>query len=147
MDSHLAIMDLIHQKIDHLASEFLSPPPVFEIMQGEFLEFDVDDRKLKARFPVLGVYLNPYGSMQGGMIAAAVDNVLGPLSVLIAPPNVTRNLELRYSRPVMPEMAFIIVEAIFLQRDGQELTFKAFVRDPAGKLLARAKATHWIVGA
>jgi len=34
--------------------------------------------------------------MQGGMIAAAVDNTIGPLSFLVAAPNVTRRLEMKY---------------------------------------------------
>jgi uncharacterized protein (TIGR00369 family) len=142
---HSAIYDLIHEKVSNLASDLLSPPPIFESMQGEFLEFKPESKMLKARFPVLETYLNPYGSMQGGMIAAAVDNVLGPLSVIVAPPNVTRNLEMRYSRPAMPGMEFIIVEAVFLHQEKRVLKFKASVRDPEGKLLARAKATHWII--
>jgi acyl-coenzyme A thioesterase PaaI-like protein len=77
IESHSAIIDFINQKVQQFDSDFLGPPPVFESMQGEFLEFDEKDKVLKARFPILDTYLNPYGSMQGGMIAAAVDNVLG----------------------------------------------------------------------
>ena len=66
------------------------PPPVFTSMQGEFVDFDLEEGILVTRFPVRQDYLNPYGAMQGGMVAAAVDNTLGPLSMLVAPPNVTR---------------------------------------------------------
>jgi hypothetical protein len=45
----------------------------------------------------------------------------------------------------MPDMAHILIEAVFLGSEGRRLDFKAFVRDPSGKLLARAKATHWIL--
>ncbi len=37
------------------------------------------------------------------MMAAVVDNPLGELSVFVAPPNVIRNLELKYSRLIMKE--------------------------------------------
>jgi acyl-coenzyme A thioesterase PaaI-like protein len=98
-----------------------------------------------AQFPVLESYLNPYGTMQGGMVAAAVDNTLGPLSVLIAPPNVTRHLEMTYSRPVTLVMGHIVVSARLLERKDRLLFFRAEVRDQEGLRLARAKAVHWIM--
>jgi hypothetical protein len=83
--------------------------------------------------------------MQGGMIAAAVDNTLGPLSVMVAPVNVTRTLEMKYSQPVMPEMGFILGNAKLVKRDDPKLYFEATVRAPDGQRLARCKAVHWIV--
>jgi acyl-coenzyme A thioesterase PaaI-like protein len=53
---------------------------------------------------LLEKYRNPFGTMQGGMIATAVDNTIGPLRDVVAPPNVTRTLEMRYSHPVNSEM-------------------------------------------
>ena len=58
---------------------FLFPLPIFELMQAELLEIDVQAGLLKARFPVLKSYLNPYRTMQGGMLATAVDNTIGPI--------------------------------------------------------------------
>jgi acyl-coenzyme A thioesterase PaaI-like protein len=121
------------------------PPPVFTTMQGEFLAYDAENGVLEIRFPVLEAYLNPYGSLQGGMVAAAVDNTLGPLSMLVAPPNVTRRLQMKYSRPVTTDLEFLMVRGRFLGRQGQRLKFSADVRAPDGTLLARAQALHWIV--
>ena len=123
--------------------QFVSP--VFVAMQGEFLDFDLANGSLTARFPVIEDYLNPFGTMQGGMVAAAVDNTLGPLSVLVAPPNVTRRLEMTYSRPITPQVGHIVVVGKLLEREGRRLFFRAHVRDEAGLPLARAKAVHWIV--
>jgi acyl-coenzyme A thioesterase PaaI-like protein len=139
------VMVRIKERLGDQIDEFLIPPPVFTAMHGEFLMFDPDMGVLKARFPVLESYLNPYGAMQGGMVAAAIDNTLGPLSMLVAPPNVTRRLELTYSRPVTPDMEFVVVVATLLERDGQQLNFKAEVFDGEGIRLVRAKAMHWIV--
>jgi acyl-coenzyme A thioesterase PaaI-like protein len=83
--------------------------------------------------------------MQGGMLAAAVDNTLGPLSVVVAPINVTRTLEMKYSRPVMPEMGFILVKAQLVKRQDPKLFFEATVRSPDGQRLAKCKAVHWII--
>jgi acyl-coenzyme A thioesterase PaaI-like protein len=113
-------------------------------MQGEFVQFDLDAGSLTAQFPVLESYLNPYGTVQGGMVAAAVDNTLGPLSLLHAPPNVTRRLEITYSQPITLDMGHITVSARLLERQDRWLFFRATVRSPEGRRLARAKATHWI---
>jgi acyl-coenzyme A thioesterase PaaI-like protein len=140
-----SIMDIIRDRLGDRLDDFLIPPPVFGTMQGEFLAFDLDAGSLTTRFPVLEEYLNPYGAMQGGMVAAAVDNTFGPLSLLVAPPNVTRRLEMKYSRPVTTDLESITVTARFQGRQGKQLTFSAEVRDPQGVLLARARAIHWIV--
>jgi hypothetical protein len=79
------------------------------------------------------------------MLAAAVDNTLGPLSVAIAPPNVTRILEMKYSRPVKPEMEYILVQARLVERKDPQLIFAAKVISPDGHKLATCKAIHWII--
>ena len=140
-----SITEILHARLGDRIDEFLLPPPVFEFMQGEFLEFDPQSAYLKVRFPVLEDYLNPYGVMQGGLVAAAVDNTLGPLSMLVAPPNVTRTLDMKFSQPVTTELEYIIVEASLQERDGRRLNFTAEVRDQRGRLLARARALHWII--
>jgi acyl-coenzyme A thioesterase PaaI-like protein len=114
-------------------------------MEGAFIAFDPAEGRLTTRFPIRESYLNPYGTVQGGMIAAAVDNTFGPLSMLVAPPNVTHRLEMTYSRPVTPDLGHITVTARLVDRDGRRLHFRAGVRDPEGRRLARAKAVHWIV--
>ena len=142
-----AIMEAIRERLGDRLEEYAIPPPVFCTMGGEFLAFDAQGGVLEARFPVLEAFLNPYGAMQGGMVAAAVDNTLGPLSMLVAPPNVTRRLQMKYSRQVTPDLGHVTVKARLLERKGRWLAFSAEVRDPDGVLLARAQASHWIVDA
>lgn len=139
------IMGILRDKFGDRMDEYLFPPPVFVAMEGEFLEFDLDAGSLTTQFPVRESYLNPYGTMQGGMVAAAVDNTLGPLSVLVAPPNVTRRLEMTYSRPVTLDMGYVVVEARYIERQDRWLHFRADVRDREGLRLARSKAVHWII--
>jgi acyl-coenzyme A thioesterase PaaI-like protein len=138
-------MEILQARLGDRIDEFILPPPVFDFMHGELLEFDPDSSYLKVRFPVLEDYLNPYGVMQGGLVAAAADNTLGPLSMLVAPPNVTRTLNMKFSNPVTPELEFIIVKAKLQERDGRRLKFTAEVRSQGGQLLARARALHWII--
>lgn len=124
---------------------FRLPPPVFTDMQGEVVAFDPAAGCLQTRFPLFERYLNPYGAVQGGVIAAAIDNTLGPLSLLVAPPNVTRRMELTFSRPALPEMDHIFASAQFIERKDRLLIFSAEVRSPQGERLARARAEHWII--
>ena len=139
-----SIMDTIHDRLGERLDEKLIPPPAFVTMHGEIHAFDEESGTLAIRFPVLEEHLNAYGSMQGGMVAAAVDNTLHPLSMVLAPPSVTRRLQMKYSRPVTPDLEFITVKGRFLKRRGQWLEFSAEVRDQEGVLLARARAVHWI---
>jgi acyl-coenzyme A thioesterase PaaI-like protein len=138
-------MDVISERLGERVNDFLIPPPVFEAMRGEIIDVDIEGGTLTTRFPVLEAYQNPYRSMQGGMVAAAVDNTLGPLSMMVAPPNVTRRLEMKYSRPIMMDLDFITVMGQHVGSEGRNLILKAEVRGPEGQLLARARATHWIL--
>jgi acyl-coenzyme A thioesterase PaaI-like protein len=142
---HDEIMDIIRDKLGDQQDRYLIPPPVFHAMEGEFLRFDPDAKSLTTRFPILEAHLNPYGAVQGGMVAAAVDNTLGPLSMLVAPPNVTRRLHMKYSRPATPDLGYLTVSAKLQEHEGRWLKFTADVRDPEGVLLARARADHWII--
>ena len=139
------VMDLFHERYGERVNEFLVPPPILNTMQGEVVDVDLEANWMSVRFPVFAEYLNPYRTVQGGVIAAAVDNTIGPLSMLVAPPNVTRRMELTYSKPVSPDLEYIVVEANLVERQGRQLQFKAEVRDPDGTRLVRARATHWVV--
>ena len=150
MTQHEALLDkmgvILRERYGEGVTDFLFPPPVFKFMQAELLEIDLEHGVLRVRFPGLPQYRNPYHTMQGGMIATGVDNTVGPLSVLIAPPNVTRTLELKYSKPVTLDMEEIVVIARLAEMDEKRIFINAEVRSPDGTRLARAKAVHWIVG-
>jgi uncharacterized protein (TIGR00369 family) len=138
------MQSILQARLGDRIDEYLIPPPVFTALGGEFIDFDLQTASLTARFPVQEAYLNPYGVLQGGIIAALVDNTIGPLSILVAPPNVTRHLEMTYKKPIPLEMGQVTVTCRLVEREGQLLTFKATVQDPEGVTLVRAKATHWI---
>jgi len=127
------------------------PPPVFEAMQADVRDYrpGADETNVGAvmvvRFPVLEQHQNPMGHMQGGMIAAAVDNVIGPLSYIVAPPSATAQMSVTYLAPVRPEFAFVEVEARLTHRTGRQLLFEATVTGPDGQTLAVAHATQTVV--
>ncbi len=133
------------------AGDLKLPPPVFDAMQTEVLDYRPGAAEthvgavMVARFPTLEQHQNPMGHMQGGMIAAAVDNVIGPLSYLVAPPSATSQLAVTYLAPVTPDLAFVEVTARLTHRQGRQLVFEATVMAPDGKTLAVAHATQTVV--
>lgn len=121
---------------------FNVPPPVFLEMEGEFIAVDPEAGTLSVRFPVLEKFENPMRSMQGGMIAAAVDNAIGPLSFMVGPPNVTKSMSLEYLRPIGPDLAYITVHARLEAKDGRRYRYTAEVMAPDGTTLARAESLN-----
>lgn len=118
------------------------PPPIFADMAGEFVDLDMAAKTLTVRFPVQARYQNPMGTMQGGMIAAAIDNAIGPLSFMVAAPNVTKTMEVTYLRPIPASVAEITVVAAFAGQNGRELTFVADVLRGDGAKLATARSVN-----
>jgi acyl-coenzyme A thioesterase PaaI-like protein len=140
-----SIIEILKDKLGDKVEDYLIPPPVFELMGGELLSIDIKSKRLVIRFPILAQFQNPYRTMQGGMVATAVDNTLGPLSMLVAPPNVTRRLEMKYNHPITIDLQYFTVEGKLIAHEGKSLTFSAEVRDPQGRLLARGKSFNWII--
>lgn len=92
-------------------------PACFLSMQGKMVEY-VPDESLTVVFPVLESYANPAGSMQGGFITSAFDNVFGPFShAIMKSLTTTLYIHTSYHHPIFP---------------GDELIVKASVRS-AGK--------------
>jgi uncharacterized protein (TIGR00369 family) len=121
------------------------PPPCFDEMKGEFTHWDETQRLLAARFPVEPRYRNPLGYMQGGFVTAAIDNILGILSYLVAPPSVTLQLSTQFVRPVTSGTSHIIVHGRVDEMTNNYLFLSARVLDPRDRLLALAQANCQIL--
>jgi acyl-coenzyme A thioesterase PaaI-like protein len=140
------LLKVIEEQLDTNLKEFEIPPPVFLAMKGEFVSFNLKSAIFRCRFPVLNEQLNPYRVMQGGIIAAAIDNTIGPLSMLIAPPNITRKMEVKYFKSIKKENEYIYVTAQFIEQKKRFLYFESIVDDESGNTkYATAKSAHWIV--
>lgn len=142
---HQRVMMALEQRRQEGGGDLLLPPPAFLAMQGEFLEFDAAAMRLTTRFPVLDSWLNPFRTMQGGFIAAAVDNTVGPLSMLAAPPSVTRDLGIKYRRAVVADSGHIRVVARLVEARKRRLILEAHVLDGQEQILAEGQVTNWII--
>jgi len=114
------------------------PPKVFIDMDVEIIDF-VEGKTLTVRFPNKERYRNPFGFMQGGIIVAAIDNTLSPLSYTFAP-NVTKEINTTFKRSITQGDRFIEVTASVLEQTLTHIVLQAEVRNEKGKLAATGTA-------
>ena len=119
------------------------PPPVFTMMDGR-IELYEPGKRLKAVFPVRKEYYNPMNRMQGGMIAAAIDNTMGPLSFLVAGPAFTLSFYVDFVRGI-DASRMLHVEAVVISRSRTNLILEATASDPRGKIVARASSQFQVL--
>ena len=139
------VLELFGEALGDKLSEFNLPPPSFEVMKCEIMEFDADEKYIVIKMPVLESWLNPYATMQGGLIVGAIDNAVGPLSLLVAPKNMTRNIESKLIKPIVMESKFIYVYATLSEQKKRRLTFDVVVKDKEETVYAKATVTNWIL--
>jgi acyl-coenzyme A thioesterase PaaI-like protein len=145
-DIHNEVVSELKFKFKDSPHEVTIPPPVFTKMNGRVIAYDINMKIMRIVFPIVSDYLNPFGSMQGGMIAAAIDNTIGPLSMLVGPLNYSRQLEVKYRKQIRKDTEFMTVIGKYEGRKKSQLYFSAKVVDTKNNELASAKAIHWIVG-
>lgn len=141
----LDLMELFEKNLGEAVKDYDLPPPSFEVMRCGIIEFDSFEKRLITKMPVLHEWLNPYGTMQGGMIAAAVDNAVGPLSMLMAEKNMTRGMELKYLKPITLETHNIFVTATLVEEKKRRLTFDVVIMDKFETDYVRAKVVNYII--
>ena len=79
------------------------------------------------------------------MIVAAIDNTIGPLSYLVAPPSVTTQLNVSYIRPVTHADEYLTVTGMVDEQTRRYLFLKAEVTNSAHKLVALCHATFAVL--
>jgi len=140
-----ALLDIVMAKTGGDWAKYQIPAPVFTAMRGELVSYDIDKLMVCCRFPVLSEQLNSYGKMQGGIISAAIDNVVGTLSMLVGPPSVTRTAEVKYINEIDANLDFVYVTATFSGQKKNFLYFDAKVGNQDGSVVySKSKFTNWI---
>ena len=145
MNEPIDLIELYSKVLGETIEEFELPPPSFTVMQGELIEFDDVKKSLTTKMPVLKSWLNPYGTMQGGMVLAAIDNAVGPLSLLVAPMNMTRSMESKFIKPITMDIEYIYVTASLSEQKRKRLKFEVTVQDKFETIYTKATVVNWIV--
>jgi uncharacterized protein (TIGR00369 family) len=114
-------------------------PNCFRAMKGEFLDYRSREM-LRVRFPVQEEMLNPVLRMQGGYIAAAFDNVFGPLSYAAARALCsTIDMQTQFLRGIEAG-DFLTVEGRVVTRGSTTMHLSAEGFNGKGKLVATCTA-------
>lgn len=140
---------LIRQRMEQITppdvlEKLVLPSPISYVLGVELLEFDEAVPSLRCQYPVNDDHRNPYGYLQGGILAALMDNTIGILGLLVAPPSVTTQFNISYIRPVTPQEQMAWVQATVTERTRRMLFFSATASNSAGKTLAQAQAVQQI---
>ena len=141
----LDIKKIYEEKLGASFHEYKMPAPSFSIMQAEIIEYDESKASLTIQMPVLEIFLNPFGTMQGGMIVAAMDNAIGSLSMLVAPLNMTRNIESKLIKAITMDVESLFITAKLSEQKKRRLIFDVVVKDSNNEVYATAKITNWIL--
>jgi uncharacterized protein (TIGR00369 family) len=120
-------------------------PPVSELLGWQLVAVDPDEGTIEVAFEATPAFLNPVGVVQGGMLAAMLDDTLGPALVAalgdgqFAP---TVDLHVQFLRPASPGR---LVGRGRVVRRGSSLAFLAGeLVDESGEIVATAVATAQI---
>ncbi len=120
----------------------LPAPPAAETLGWELVKEDPAAGSIEIAFHPGEAFLNPHGTVQGGFVAAMLDDTMGPALVSMTdgasiPSSLDMNVT--FLRPVKPGRVIGKGRVVKL---GKSLAFlEAELFDEAGELLARATST------
>ncbi len=119
-----------------------APPPSARLLGWRHLGFDKETGTLRASFEATADFLNPAGMVQGGMLAAMLDDTLGPVASAVSGGALfaqTLEMKVSYLRP--GRVGTIYSEARIV-RQGREILFlEGRLHDAEGNTIATATAT------
>jgi uncharacterized protein (TIGR00369 family) len=122
------------------------PPPAAATLGFKLLEIDPERGTISVQFEAKPEFLNPLGVVQGGFVAAMLDDTLGPALVCTLPPGQfapTVELKVNFIRPA--PLGTLIGEGRVVARGGTIAFLAGELRTQQGELVATATATARIV--
>jgi len=122
-----------------------APPPAAVLLGFELIAVDPDAGTIEVAFIATEAFLNPVGTVQGGILSAMLDDTLGPALVATLGPGEfapTSDLHVQFLRPARPGR---LVGRGRVVRRGRDVAFMAGeLVDESGELIAVATATAQI---
>lgn len=117
-------------------------PPCSDTLGMRLADVDQDAKRIRMNFDVSPNFANPTGAVQGGFIAAMMDEAMSTCVIIAS--NVTMTaptLEMKtsYLRRLMPGPAHVDARILRLGRSAAFMEAECF--DADGKLVAKATAT------
>jgi len=121
-------------------------PPAAATLGFKLLDIDPDHGTIRVQFEGKPEFLNPMGNIQGGFLAAMLDDTLGPALVATLPKDhfaPTIELKVNFIRPATAGV--LIGTARVVSRGGTIAFLSGELSTEDGELIATATATARIV--
>jgi len=122
-----------------------APPPAATLLGWELVAVDPEAGTIEVAFSASEQFLNPAGVIQGGFLAAMLDDTLGPALVATLGPGrfaPTTDLHVQFLRPARPGR---LTGRGRIVRRGRDVAFLAGeLLDDSGQVVAAAVATAQI---
>lgn len=124
----------------------IPPPPAAKLLGWKVLEAVAGSGQVRVQFQATRAFTNPMGNVQGGFIAAMLDDTLGPaLATTFAENEFAPTLELKVSfiRPARP--GTLIGTGRVLHRGGSVAFLEGELRSATDDLIATGTATARLI--
>ncbi len=122
-----------------------APPPAAALLGWKLVSVDPDAGTIEVAFAASDQFLNPVGVIQGGFLAAMLDDTMGPALVATLGPGQfapTTDLHVQFLRPARPGR---LTGRGRVVRRGKDVAFLAGeLLDDSGQIVAVATATAQI---
>jgi uncharacterized protein (TIGR00369 family) len=121
-------------------------PPVANLLGWQLEEIDPDAGTITVRFQAREEFTNPLGNVQGGILAAMLDDTMGPALVATLPPGkFTPTLEMKVSYFAPAKVGPLWGRGRVVKVGSTNAFVEADLVDSSDTLIARASATVRII--
>ncbi len=121
-------------------------PPAARTLGWQLSWVNPERGEIEVLFTATEAFTNPTGAVQGGFLAAMLDDTLGPALIATLPAGTfapTLELKVNYLRPARPGQ--LVGTGRVVHRGGTIAFLAGELRDPDGAVLATATATARII--
>jgi uncharacterized protein (TIGR00369 family) len=124
----------------------LPPAPTGITLGWELIEVNPEEGRISVAFLAKPEFLNVFGSVQGGFLAAMLDDTMAPaLFATLGHGEVSPMLELKVNFLRPAKVGRIVCEGRVVHRGGGTAFLEGSLRDAEGNLCATATATVRII--
>jgi uncharacterized protein (TIGR00369 family) len=134
IDRHGLLWDMLEGRVP--------APPAARLLGWKLVAIDPEQGTIRVAFTATADFLNPVGSIQGGMLAAMLDDTMGPAAAaFLGGAHMTQTLELKTSflRPARPGRLYGDGRVVHRGRD--ILFLEGALSTDDGAVVATATAT------
>ena len=125
-------------------SPLVNLPPIHHLLGGHNIQWNADQTELEISYVALDSFTNPRGSVEGGMVCAMLDDVMGLFAYLAnhETPATTINLTMDFLRPC--QVGTVITKCRFIKQGKTILNIESEAWQNE-KLLARSTANFMVL--